>query len=167
MKVIRYLDRWLTRAEGALLVALLSVMVILAFGQVVLRNVFGTGIVWADTVIRHLVLWAGFIGGALATSAGRHISIDALTKFLPPRVRAGAQALTALFTAAVCAVLTNAAWTFLVDERSSGSILIFDIPTWVVLTIIPAGYVLVGIHSLVLAAEGAAQVAGHGGTKDA
>ncbi|MCK7524997.1 MAG: TRAP transporter small permease [Ignavibacteriales bacterium] len=65
-------------------------MVLLAFAQVILRNVFGTGLVWGDTIVRHMVLWAGFVGGALASYEGRHISIDALTKFFPPRVKHGA-----------------------------------------------------------------------------
>lgn len=162
MTLLRGLDRWLTRAEGALLILLLGGMVVLAFGQVVLRNVADAGFLWADTVIRHLVLWAGFIGGALATSADRHISIDALTKFLSRRVHAAARILTALFTTGVCALLAEAGWTFLLDERAAGSTIVFDIPTWTALTIIPAGYLLVGIHSLVRAAEAGAELTRRG-----
>ena len=38
--------------------------------QVVLRQVFGGGILWCDTLLRHLVLWVGFLGAARA--AGQH-----------------------------------------------------------------------------------------------
>ena len=63
MKWLRSFDSLLARAETVVLVAFLGSMVVLAFLQVVLRNVFGTGLIWADTLVRHLVLWAGFFGG--------------------------------------------------------------------------------------------------------
>ena len=82
-----WLDRILAKTETVVLVIFLGTMVVLAFLQVVLRNFFGTGLIWGDTLVRHMVLWAGFIGGALAAFEGRHISIDALTKYLSPRLQ--------------------------------------------------------------------------------
>jgi TRAP-type C4-dicarboxylate transport system permease small subunit len=120
---------------------------------VMLRNVFGTGLVWADTVVRHLVLWVGFIGAALATSEQRHISIDAVTKFLSPRFKHSVSVLTSLFALVVCLFLAAAAWTYLEDERTYGGELVLSIPTWVAQVIIPAGYALIGVHFLVKAVE--------------
>ena len=55
MKVLLAVDRALSRVEGWILIALLSVMVLLSFVQVVLRNVFHEGIIWADILLRHIV----------------------------------------------------------------------------------------------------------------
>ena len=87
MKLLELLDRSFTRAEGWVLIGLLSVMVVLAFLQVILRNLFQEGFIWGDILLRHLVLWIGFVGASMATSQERHITIDALTRFLSDRVR--------------------------------------------------------------------------------
>jgi TRAP-type C4-dicarboxylate transport system permease small subunit len=149
MRLLQAIDRTLARAETVLLVIFLGTMVLLAFAQVVLRNVFGTGLLWGDTLVRHMVLWAGFIGGALAAFEGRHIGIDALTKFLSPRARNVAGTVTNLFGAVVCYYLAQASWTFLLDERESGSEFILSLPGWVAMVIIPAGYALIMAHFLV------------------
>ncbi|MGA9117232.1 MAG: TRAP transporter small permease [Bacteroidota bacterium] len=159
MKALRILDRGLLRAETALLVLLLGALVLLAFSQVVLRNAFGTGWIWADTIVRHLVLWSGFMGAALAAGQERHIGIDALTHFLPARIREAARSLTGLFAVTVCWILLDAALRFIADEKSSGSEIALSIPTWVALLIIPVGYGLVGVHFLVRAIEHGVQAA--------
>lgn len=149
MTLLRILDRFFSRIEYILIVVLLGSMVLLAFTQVILRNVFGTGIVWADTIVRHLVLWSGFIGAALATSDERHISIDALTKFLSPRAREVVMIFTSLFAIVVCYYLGVAAWGYVAEEQANGGDLVLSIPTWVALLIIPSGYFLIAFHFLV------------------
>ena len=153
MSLLRTISRFLLRVEYGFVVTLLGSMVLLSFTQVVLRNAFGTGLVWADTVIRHIVLWLAFAGAAIVTVEERHISIDALTQFLPPRVKHASSVITNLFAIVVCAVLAEAAWTFLLDEKGAGGELVLNLPTWVALTIIPAGYAVMGFHFLVRTGE--------------
>jgi len=160
MTFLRSLDRVLAKIEFILLVIFLSTMVVLAFTQVVLRNLFGTGLLWADTVVRHLVIWGGFTAAAIATSEDRHISIDALTKFIPVRGRHAAQIFTNLFASVVCYFLMNAAWKFLLDEKAAGGELVLSIPTWIALLIIPVGYGLMAIHFLVKLLERGASAFG-------
>jgi len=157
MKVLRAIDSALVRVETVLLVTFLGVMVVLSFAQVVLRNVFGTGLLWADPLVRHLVLWAGFMGAAMATSTDRHISIDAFNKFLPERGRHTVHALTSLFAAAACWFLALAAWTFIQDERAAGGEIALAIPSWVALLILPAGYFLLTLHFLLRVPDHAAR----------
>ena len=153
MKFLRALDRLLDRLEYGLLVFFLGAMVLLSFLQVVLRNLFGGGIVWADTVVRHLVLWAGFVGAALATSDGRHINIDAITKLFPATAKRLFHFFTSVFAATVCWYLAQAAWIYVQDERLNGGELVLSLPTWVALLIIPLGYLLIAFHFLIRALE--------------
>jgi TRAP-type C4-dicarboxylate transport system permease small subunit len=146
MTALRIVNRALVRVEGWLLVFFLSTMVIIAFAQVVLRNLAGTGLVWGDILVRHLVLWTAFAGAALAASEDRHISIDALTKFIPVRPRFFIKVLTNGFAAVVSYFLARAAWVLMISEKESGGILLLSIPSWVVLVIIPVGYMLLAIH---------------------
>lgn len=149
MKLLQRLDAALNKTEGALLILLLVVMLVLAFLQVVLRNFFSSGFLWADLVLRHLVLWIGFLGAALATSQERHISIDAVTRFLPPRLKHALRVVTNLFAAVVCYYLMTAAITFIESEAEAGTTFYADIPNWYAGIIIPVGFGLLIIHFLI------------------
>ncbi len=162
MKLLKLLDSSLTRVEGWLLILLLGVMVLLAFVQVVLRNVFQEGFIWADILLRHLVLWLGFLGAAVATSEERHITIDALTRFLSTRVRRGVLAVTQVFAAAVCLVLANAAVTFVQNDIEFGSTVYAEIPSWYSQIIIPVGFAVIALHFLIRAALNIRSAAGRG-----
>ena len=62
------MDRWdrlddiIGQLERFLVAILLSLMIIVAFSQIVLRNVFATGLSWGDPLVRHLVLPGGLAG---------------------------------------------------------------------------------------------------------
>ncbi len=163
MKILRALSNVLVRIETILLVVFLSVMVVFAFGQVVLRNVFGTSLLWIDPLVRQTVLWAGFIGAALATGEDRHISIDAFTKFLSPETKSVVKVVTGVAAAVVTCFLALAAWGFLREEITSGDELFLGIPSWAYLVIIPAGYGLIALHFLIGAVEGAVERFGRAG----
>ena len=146
MKILLALERIIVRIETAFLVVFLSTMVVLSFGQVLLRNMFDTGLLWGDTLVRHLVLWVGFTGAAIATSEERHISIDVFSKFLSPRIRDIARIVTNVFALSVCYILAEAAYKFFLEEKNAGGTLVLDIPAWVGLIVIPPGYLLMGFH---------------------
>ena len=68
--------------------------VVLAALQIVLRYGFDSGIAWADPLLRVLVLWLGLLGALAATRDRRHITIDVLSRMLPARAKAAADAAT-------------------------------------------------------------------------
>lgn len=151
MSVLKKLDSLLNKFEGALLVLFLATMVIMAFLQVILRNGFNSTILWVDILLRHLVLWTGFLGAALATSNERHINIDAIARFLSSRVRSFVGTLTNLFAVVVSIYLFRASVTYLKDEMAGGSIIYADIPSWYSELIIPVGFGLLTFHFIVRA----------------
>jgi len=154
MKILLRFDTVLTRIEGALLVLFLSVMVVLSFVQVVLRNGFSESLLWGDILLRHLVLWIGFVGAALATSKDRHINIDAITRFLTPRLKGIAKIVTNLFAATVCYFLFRASLTFLGNELSDSSTVYGEISALYSQIIIPVGFSLIILHFLIRIAVG-------------
>lgn len=149
MKLLRSIDDRLTSLEGGLVILILGAMVLLAFFQVILRSAFSSGLVWADILLRHMVLWLGFLGGALATSKQRHIHIDALAHYAPPRVRAALGVLTNLFGAGVCIVLALASIRFIEGEIQAESLVYEGVPSWYAQIIIPVGFTLHVIHFLI------------------
>ena len=91
--------------EDGLLVLILAVLVVLAAAQIVLRNLAGSGILWADPALRVLVLWVGMAGALAATRDDRQITVDVVARWAPRRWRAAIRILTDSFTAGVCALL--------------------------------------------------------------
>lgn len=151
MKILKSIDNAFNRAEEAVLITLLTVMIVMAFLQVVLRNLFSSGIQWADILLRHILLWLGFLGAAIATSEHRHINIDVLRRFLPPRVRTVVDSITDLFAAVICFLLAKASWTFVQGEIADRRMILDGIPSWCAEIIIPVGFGLLVVHFLLRA----------------
>lgn len=140
------LVRLLHRLEEGLLVALVGAMVLLAFAQIALRNLFSTALDWADPFVRLLLLWTGFLGALIATRRHRHIHIDALLRFAPTRPRHLLQGAGELFSGLVCGVLTWVAIQFLLDEREAGNRGVWDLPTWELQLIFPLTFGLMALR---------------------
>ncbi|MFH0990313.1 MAG: TRAP transporter small permease [bacterium] len=149
MNWLKKIDFFMNKIEGYLLILLLSVMVVLAFAQVVLRNLFSAGIFWADILLRNLLLWVGFLGAAIATSEERHINIDALRRFFSVRVRSAVDVITDLFAAFICFLLMKAAWVFVQSEIADKRTVFEDIPSWYLQIIIPIGFGLLVVHFII------------------
>jgi TRAP-type C4-dicarboxylate transport system permease small subunit len=136
------------RIEEALLAVALGGMILLAALQIGLRAFLGTGIPWADPLLRVLVLWVGLLGAVTASRDGRHITIDVLSRLLPARARAAAGALTGLFAAGVAGVLAWHGARFVASEREFESVAFSGIPAWALESVIPGAFALIALRSL-------------------
>ena len=132
-------DRCLASIERAAVVVLLTGLIGLGVCQMLLRNLFASGLFWGDAVLRHLVLWLGFLGASLAARERQHLSIDALGRVLPAWCQPWLTLLTNLTAAVVCALLLQAAWRFVQDEYATGAVLVPGVATWLAESIIPLG----------------------------
>ena len=140
------LDRILDRVEQTLLILLLGFMVVVAFTQIVLRNVFATGFAWSDSMLRNLVLWVGFLGATLATREEKHINIDILSRRLPSAGKDLAVAITRGFSFLVCLLLTYAALKFIRNESAMGNVTFLGLPAWIPEMILPGTFGLMSFR---------------------
>ena len=139
--------------ENATLITLLAAMVGLAASQIVLRNLFGMGITWADPLLRILVLWVGLAGAIVATREDRHISINVLARFLPAGIQAAAHSLTDLFAAAVSGLIAYPSARFVLSEFAAQTIAFAAVPAWICQLILPIAFTAIAVRFLVLAAS--------------
>ncbi len=146
LRVFTLVDGAFSKIIEWFLAAVLLGMVGLVFVQVVLRNLFDTGISWADVVGRHMVLWIAFLGAVLATRSRQHLSIDLVSRIVPRHARDVLRFILDIVACAVCAFLAAAAVTLVVEEHAMGSELVYDIPLWSVQLIIPVGFTLMAIE---------------------
>ena len=146
MNLLDRIDEKIGRAEKFLVVLFLTAMILVAFSQIVLRNFFSTGIDWGDALVRYLVVWVGFIGAAIATREGKHITIDVLSRWFHGLGSTAVQAICSFFSAAICGVMTIAAIKFIRFEAQMGSTAFFDLPAWVPELVIPASFGLMTLR---------------------
>lgn len=136
--------------EDGLIVLLMLAMICLAAGQIALRNIWGVGFVWADPLLRVMVLWVGLLGAMAATRNNNHITVDVLSRFLPPHLKRMAQWLTGVFAAVVCAVLAWHGVRFVAMEYEAEAVLFAGIPAWCCELIIPVGFAVMALRFLLV-----------------
>ncbi|MFH1139286.1 MAG: TRAP transporter small permease [Pseudomonadota bacterium] len=141
---------WINLVEDGLLVGLLLLMIGLAVGQIVFRNILDGGFVWGDALVRQLVLWLCLIGAMIGSRQGKHINIDVVTRYLPGRARTACTAVVEFCAAIVCGVVLYHSLRFIKLEYADGFIAFGKVPTWVCESIIPLGFAVIGLRYLVL-----------------
>lgn len=136
------ISRFGKRAEDGLLVLAFLALVVLAGLQILLRNVFDSGLAWIDPVLRILVLWVAMLGAVAASRDNRHINIDVLSRLLPDDWLAWTRRITALVTAVICALLAWHTFRFVRDEYSYSDMEVAGVPVWLWQSILPLGFAL-------------------------
>lgn len=144
--LISRLIRATALVEDALLVLLLAAMVGLAATQIALRNLFDGAILWADPMLRVAVLWVGMIGAMVATRSDKQISVDVVSRFLRPRMKARVRVITDLFTAIVSAVVAWSAYRLVLDDRAAGVTSIAFVPVWICEAILPVAFAVIALR---------------------
>lgn len=71
------------RLLGVLMVVALGAMVIMVFGNVVMRYAFNSGITISEELSRWLFLWVIFLGATIAVRERAHMGTDMLVAKLP------------------------------------------------------------------------------------
>lgn len=78
-----WLDR-IARLLDALVALALAAMVVMVFGNVVLRYAFNSGIAVSEELSRWLFVWMTFLGAVVAIKEHGHLGTDTLVSRLPP-----------------------------------------------------------------------------------
>jgi len=81
-----FIDRtihWFFKGLEFLIVACMVAMVIMVFGNVVLRYGMNSGIAVSDEMSRYCFIWLTYIGAMLVMHEHGHLGVDTLVKHLP------------------------------------------------------------------------------------
>lgn len=142
--------RWIERIETGLIAALVLAMVLLAGAQILLRNLFDSGLAWADPLLRAMVLWAAMLGALAAARDDKHIGLDLVAHFVHGPAKHVLRVITLLFAAGVCAAM---AWygVGLVQLDYGSGAATAGIANWILESIVPVGFVLLALRLAVRA----------------
>ncbi len=156
MKPLRFIDKIIDLIETWFIISSVILMLFFSFLQVILRNLFSTGIPGTDELLRHMVFWTGLAGASLLTKDGRHIKIDALAKALPERLEGLRVLIINLLSAGISIILFRTSLTFLGIEREFGesaTLFIFHIPIWILQIVIPLTFLMMSFRFLLKVLE--------------
>src|SRR5688572_5230043 len=82
-KTFKALADALTRVLEAVMVLCLAVMLVMVFGNVILRLFFNTGIDWSEEIPRFAFVWLTFLGAIVGMRRRAHLGVDMLVRALP------------------------------------------------------------------------------------
>ena len=142
--------RFAIRALEWLLVLLLGVMVVLVFGNVVLRYGFNSGIVFSEEVSRFVFMWLTLLGALVAMHDGAHLGMNSVIASLPPVGQRVCRFASDALMLGCCALLAHGTWKQVVlamDDRAPVS----GLPMGVVfsaLLVCAGGIALILVQSL-------------------
>ena len=152
--------------EEAFLCLLLFAMILLACVQIFLRIFYASGFLWADPLLRYMVIWVGLFGASVATKQSKHISIDIISHLVPEKFKPWLLAFINFFSAAVCMMLTYAAILFVRDEAFYGGRAILDIPSWQLNLAYPIAFGFIAARFFLLACKDMGRILLHKPTVD-
>ena len=136
----RFACRWVDRIERLVLALLVMGMVGLSVVQILLRNVWNTGLNWAEPLLGMALLCLTMLGALAAAGLGRHLSIDLAAALLPRRASVWAGRATSVFAAVVCGLLAWAAGRYVGFQREMDATVLLGWPIWKYYGIIPVAF---------------------------
>jgi TRAP-type transport system small permease protein len=98
------------RTVEALLALFLTLMVIMVFGNVVLRYGFNSGIISSEELSRFLFIWITFLGAIIALREGTHLGLDSFVRLLPRSGKIACLVLSELLMLLCCALMFYGTW---------------------------------------------------------
>jgi TRAP-type C4-dicarboxylate transport system permease small subunit len=90
---------------------ILALMVVLVFGNVVLRYGFNSGITISEEVSRYLFIWLTFIGAVVALHEHAHLGVDSLLNVLPRRGKLACVVVSDVLMLGAVGILFHGSWT--------------------------------------------------------
>jgi TRAP-type transport system small permease protein len=145
-----FIDR-LCRLFGFLMVACLAAMVLMVFGNVVLRYGFNSGLTISEELSRWLFVWMTFLGAVVAVRRHAHLGTDTLISRLPRAGKLACYVAAHGLMLALCLLMARGAWQQMLINRETSSAVMEASMAWLygsgVLFAVLAALILV--HELV------------------
>lgn len=134
------LERWGSAAENAALVILLGALMLLAVGQIAMRVFFSFGFIWADELVKLLVLWIALVASIAASRSNRHLRIDVLSNFVAAKYARFPRLIVDVFAAIMCGVLAWQSWRYVQLTIEFEDTVLVDLPAWIAYGILPLSF---------------------------
>lgn len=143
--------RIMHRTEDVLVLSVLFSMIALSVLEVVLRNFFNLSLVWIEPILQNGVLWIALLGTMIGSRRDQQIRIDIVSHYLPAPAQRWLSVLLDLVTACICLMVAWYSAVFVIgDQIENGGYAFSGMPSWVLQSIIPIGFVNIGLRYFLL-----------------
>ncbi len=160
-RMIHAVDDAIWRVEGAVLVALVTALAFVSFANVAMRNLFDANYAWIGTFYKFSMIYLSVLGAAAATRSARHITVDAASRTLSPRVRHVVRAMLMLICAAFTLAVAAKALPYLEMQFGDDDEAVFlGLSNYTLHAVIPVGFGLMGARFLMLTIDHAFRAVG-------
>ena len=135
------------RIEEGLIALILGTMTLLTFLQVILRYVFGSGLLWALETTTYLFGWLVLIGISYGIRKRAHIGIDALVQTMPAKAKRIIGLIVVAAALLYAFLMFYGGWVYL-DKLYTLGVDAEDIPVqrWILNLCLPIGFALLGVR---------------------
>jgi TRAP-type C4-dicarboxylate transport system permease small subunit len=144
------LERWGTAAENAALVILLGALMLLAVGQIAMRVFFSFALIWADELVKLLVLWIALVASIAASRSDRHLRIDVLSHFVAAKYARFPRLIVDAFAAFMCGVLAWQSWRYIQLTIEFEDTVLINVPAWIAYGLLPLSFALMCYRFILL-----------------
>ena len=100
----------LTRALEVVMVLCLVVMLVMVFGNVILRLFFNTGIDLSEEIPRFAFVWMTFVGAIVGMRRRAHLGVDIVVQMLPALGRRVCWAISQVVMLVCCGYIVYGTW---------------------------------------------------------
>ena len=149
MNMLDQVARWLASLCQFILCVALTVMTTVTFVEVVRRYFLGLSYVWAEELVRFLLVWVTFLGGSAAFYMGNLIYFDMVTSKVSPRAQFILAMVVGILVFVILGVFFKYGWSYAMSrpiqfQRSPG----MNLPMVYVYIAIPVGIGLMLFYNL-------------------
>ena len=141
MKTLRKISDTVYKAIMYSVSAVLAIMVLVAFVEVIRRYLFGKTFLWSDDLIRYLIIYVGFVGGAAAFRDDNLASLDLVTRHFPQKLQTVLELLVNTIVLAIVVFLMHYSFGAIESpgiKYSVGTVL--RIAMWIPYLALPIGF---------------------------
>ena len=91
MRILRKLLGCVNTVTEYIVSALLVLMVVVVFLQVIFRFVLHASLPWSEELSRYILVWLSFLGAAIGVRRGAHIGVEVVVSLFPKTLNVAAK----------------------------------------------------------------------------
>lgn len=143
MKVIAKIEELIIAISLLFVTALLFVNIVLRYG-------FSNNTTWAEELIRYVMIWITFIGGAVCFRKGVHVGVDFLMNLVKGKAKKGLRLFVNIASIVFMIFLVKFSMDLVLFTMDTGQITpSLQIPLYYVYLAIPIGSLLSILHLII------------------
>ena len=147
-KFFQIIDIIVSTINQTMAVLGLSLGVLLAFINVILRYAFDMSLTWAAELTNYHFIWAALFGAAYGFKQGAHISVSLIIEKFPPAVTKGFLMFANLVSIIYLALISYFGYQLVLMLVDFGEMSIdLEIPLWIPHLVLPIAFALAAYRS--------------------